>query len=79
MADRPAPPIIAGRAGAALYWHVGDYFLTAYPSAMGWEARVRDRRAGTELLLDGLFAAESDAVAWCRRMAAVFAEDQAGG
>jgi hypothetical protein len=72
------PSIIAGRNENARYWHVGEYFLTAYPALRGWDVRVRSRCwEPTELTLDGHFATESDACDWCARMAAVFAQDQA--
>jgi hypothetical protein len=71
------PRIVTLRSDTARYWHVGDYFLTAYPTSSGWDVRVRDRAGpGIELLLDGHFATEEEAVGWCTRMAAVFAQDQ---
>jgi hypothetical protein len=71
------PSIITGRNDAAHYWHVGDYFLTAYPAPRGWHVRVRNRASGaTEFIIDGEFLTEADATSWCSRMAAVFAEDQ---
>jgi hypothetical protein len=73
----PIPAIIAGRNETGCYWHVGDHFITAYPSTRGWEARIHDRRGGPKLLIDGYFATEADATSWCRRMAAVLAEDRA--
>jgi hypothetical protein len=72
------PGIIVGRNQDSHYWHVGDYFLTAYPTPEGWEVRVRGQAWGaTGLLLDGHFATEAEALDWCARLAAVFARDQA--
>ena len=71
------PSIITGHNDGDHYWHVGEYFLTAYPATQGWEVRVRSRGWGkTEFVLDGQFPTEDDATTWCSRMAAVFAEDQ---
>ena len=71
------PTIITGRNDAGHYWHVGEYFLTAYPTPRGWHVRVRNRASGaTEFLIDDQFPTEADATTWCSRMANVYAEDQ---
>jgi hypothetical protein len=74
------PDIIAVRNGAARYWHVGDFFLMAYPAPGGWDVRARGRPwPGSGLLLDGHFATGGEAARWCDRMADVLARDQADG
>jgi hypothetical protein len=72
------PSIVTIRSDTARYWHVGHYFLTAFAASSGWNVRIRSRSwPGTELLLDDHFATEEEAIGWCTRMAAVYAEDQA--
>jgi hypothetical protein len=74
------PSIITGRNDASHYWHVGEYFLTAYPAPRGWHVRVRSCSSGVaDFILDGYFPTETDAITWCACMAAVFAEDQSDG
>jgi hypothetical protein len=71
------PSIIRGRNESAHYWHVGEYFLTAYPAPRGWDVRIRSRSSEvTEFVIDGRFTTEADATTWCSHMAAVYAEDQ---
>jgi hypothetical protein len=47
-----------------------------FPSVGGWAARVRRAGwAGVLLEVDGEFAGEAEALAWCERMANVLARD----
>jgi hypothetical protein len=72
----PGPAVETGREGASLRWRVGDRRVEMSPTGAGWEARVRAPYWGGQTLrVDGVFGGESEARAWCERMAAVFAAD----
>jgi hypothetical protein len=83
MADRPDLSGVqgvdesrqSGRTGRHL-WRVGGDTVELSPDGAGWAARVRRAAwGGTPLVIDGHFDAEAQALAWCRRMAQVLAED----
>jgi hypothetical protein len=70
------PRVEAGRQGERRWWRVGADRVELAPAGATWQARVH--RAGWEGLpldLDGQFADEPEAVAWCQRMADVLARD----
>jgi hypothetical protein len=72
----PGPAVETGREGPRLWWRVGDRRVEMFPATRGWQARVCDPGwGGAALNLDGLFATEDEAHAWCVRMAAAFAAD----
>ena len=73
----PGPAVETGREGPLHWWRVGGRRVEMFPTAAGWEARVRDPDwGGVPLEVDGLFAGEDEARAWCVRMAAVLAADE---
>ena len=72
----PGPTVETGREGPLLWWQVGGRRVEMFPTAEGWGTRVRDPYwEGETLEVDGRFASEDEARAWCVRMAAVFATD----
>jgi hypothetical protein len=72
----PSPAVETGQEGSLLWWRVGRRRVEMFPTMRGWEARVRDPDwGGAALDLEGLFAGEDEARAWCVRMAAAFAVD----
>lgn len=74
------PTIVSGRDGIGYFWRVGECELRVRPATMGdgWDASARcPTWDGAGLRVDGEFAAEAEAVAWCARMASVFARDLA--
>jgi hypothetical protein len=72
----PRPRFKAGRQGERRWWEIGADRVELRPVRAGWHARVhRAGWGGLPLDLDGQFANESEAVAWCQRMADVLARD----
>jgi hypothetical protein len=69
--------IKTGVSGRTRWWAVGGDRVELRRPGSGWAVRVR--RAdwnGVPLDVDGHFGTESEAVAWCEKMANVLAEDQ---
>jgi hypothetical protein len=59
-----------------LWWRVGARRVEMIRTAEGWEARVYNPDWGdVTLRVDGRFAGEDEARAWCVRMAAALAAD----
>jgi hypothetical protein len=57
-------------------WRVGGDRIELAPDGAGWTARVaRAGWGGPPLVIDNHFGSEAEAVAWCRKMARVLAED----
>jgi hypothetical protein len=78
--ERDHPRIMSGRNRAGYYWQAGDYYITAYPSPPGWEARIRSWRWGRSILVvDNHFRSDAEATNWCRRLANLLAEDRRDG
>jgi hypothetical protein len=72
----PDPALETGQEGRLSWWGVGGRRVEMFPTPWGWEARVHDPDwGGVTLGLDGLFAGEVEARAWCVKMAAAFVED----
>ena len=72
------PQIKTGGSVQRRWWAVGGDRVELRKAGSGWAAKVR--RAdwdGESLEVDGLFGDESEAVAWCKKMAEALAEDQA--
>jgi hypothetical protein len=70
------PRIKTGASCQWRWWAVGSDRVELRPANSGWAARVR--RAdwdGVPLDVDGHFGTESEAVAWCEKMAEVLADD----
>jgi hypothetical protein len=72
----PGPAVATGREGPLLWWRVGARRVEMFPTAGGWETRVRDPDWGdVTLRVDGHFAGEDEARVWCVTMAAAWAAD----
>jgi hypothetical protein len=74
------PTIVNGREGPTYLWRVGECSVSASPSPArgGWVARVhRPDWGGDRLTLDGHFATQDQALAWCAKIATVLAQDLA--
>lgn len=70
----------AGREGPLHWWEVGGRRVEMYPTPHGWEARVQSPDwGGSALRLDGRFESEEEAEAWCHKIVATFAADDAEG
>jgi hypothetical protein len=73
----PGPAVETGREGPLLWWRVGARRIEMFPTVGSWEARVRNPDWGdVTLRVEGHFAGEDEARAWCVRMAAAFAADE---
>ncbi|WP_435012000.1 hypothetical protein P12x_006115 (plasmid) [Tundrisphaera lichenicola] len=65
-----------GRSGRRRWWRVGGDRVEMMPEGAGFTARVwRDGWGPEPLVLDGHFAGEAQAKAWCEAMARVLAGD----
>jgi hypothetical protein len=71
------PGIKTGGSGQRRWWVVGGDRVEMWQAGSGWAAKVwRAGWDGVPLEVDGLFGDESEAVAWCKKMAEALAEDQ---
>ena len=71
-----APRIQSGRDDDRKWWRVGADSVELSPTSNGLHAQVRRADwGGLPLDLDGQFADEAEALAWCERMADVLARD----
>jgi hypothetical protein len=72
----PGPAVATGREGPLHWWRVGARRVEMFPAEEGWQARVWNPDWGdVTLRVDGHFAGEDEARAWCVRMAAALAAD----
>jgi hypothetical protein len=83
MGEDDAPGVTSGCPEDRHVWRVGGDRIDLASGPRGWVARVRRSAWGSdELVVDGTFADEAEALAWCARMAKVLAsdlEDDQGG
>ena len=71
-----ATRVQSGRHGERRWWRVGADCVELSTTTTGWDARVRRADwGGLPLDLNGHFADEAEALAWCERMADVLARD----